>query len=212
MHVERRTMLAVAAVVAMAAAGCSSDNGSDPEATTAAGSPTTDGSAGPDESRDSAPSSSEPAPPAETSPGPDLPTNPRNQERVLDALDGSASAGCARVGDAGDLRSGSVAMGNFSRARTEFADQVGSAEQPVVHLYVIPEHTRGTSGLDLRLAPADGGGSTTVRVRRLESADVWKYYPVAVNVPGPGTYRLTAVSGPDRGCFLVEFGAGSTEG
>ena len=39
----------------------------------------------------------------------------------------------------------------------------------------------------------------------VEQADAWSYYAVQAPVSAPGTYRVTAVSGADRGCFTVTF-------
>lgn len=209
----KRSALAATAVAALLVTGCSSDQSPDAvNGTGASSSPSGRVSSGPSDeaspkasagSPDGSPDGSAAA--AATTPGPDLPEHPRKQTRVLDALDGSSDQKCVGVGDSGDVRSGSIAMGNFARARGEFADQVGSMEQPEVHFYVIPEHLHGADGVRVTLTPTRGGETRTIRVRRLESAEVWKYYAVAANIPGPGSYRMTAVSGEDHGCFLVDF-------
>jgi hypothetical protein len=205
-----RLALATTATVALLAAGCSSDDGADPATTGVSTQPSSHGTAtSPGDAtspeKDDAASSGGSGAPAVATPGPDLPAHPKTQSRVLDALDGSATARCVSVGKEGDLRSGPIAMGNFARARADFADQADSMEQPLVHFYVIPQHLRGAAGASVTLTPVGGGDARTVRVHRLESADVWKYYAVSINIPAAGSYRMTVRSGDDRGCFLVDF-------
>ncbi len=130
------------------------------------------------------------------------------QNAVLESLPGSNSSDCVSVGDGRDLRSGDLAAGNFETARQQYADDDSGSEQPVVSLYVIPRHTKPMSGVTVTMKPMGRSGkSVSVSSDVAQTANAWSYYSVSIPVPSPGAWRLTAVSGADRGCFDVTFTA-----
>jgi hypothetical protein len=49
------------------------------------------------------------------------------------------------------------------------------------------------------------GPTHTVTSTSVERADVWRYFAVNVPIASAGAYRLTMVSGANRGCFDVTF-------
>lgn len=131
---------------------------------------------------------------------------PTTQKLVLNSLPGSSKAGsCVDVGAQRDVRSGTMAVGNFQAALKSFKSQYGHSPEPTVNLYVIPAH-RSMPGAHVTLTPVTTKGKTvTTKSTSVESADVWQYYSVQLSVPASGTWRLKVSSGPDSGCFTVSF-------
>ncbi|RLV47607.1 hypothetical protein D9V37_15700 [Nocardioides mangrovicus] len=104
------------------------------------------------------------------------------------------------------MRSGRLAMGDFVSARRLFAHGGSAYDAAESFFYVIPTSSRLTSAR-VTFSPVSGGGkTTTVTTRQHEEAAQWTYYPVHVKLT-PGVWRLTAVSGTDRGCFLLHLTA-----
>lgn len=134
-----------------------------------------------------------------------MPSAPGDQLTVLNSLPGSASSSCAATGSHTYLRAGSVAAGDFAMARQEYAKSVGSGSTPQVELRVIPEHTHGLRSSTVYVTPIAGGPTKTVTSRAVEPADQFRYVELAVPIPKAGSYRLTMVAGPDRGCFVTTF-------
>ena len=123
---------------------------------------------------------------------------------MLSRLSGSAGSNCQTVGLRTDVRAGSLAAGNFEQARQQYADAKGG--KPVsVFLYAIPEHSTSMPGVSVTLESLTSGASTTQTFRSVEDAESWKYYPVFLPIPAPGSWRITMTAGPDRGCFQVTF-------
>lgn len=141
-----------------------------------------------------------PAP--ETAP-PVSPTNaPGRQDSVLAALPGDSSPGCVAVEDERDVRSGSMAAGNFVDARNQFAESPDSA----IPLYFIPEATEGDLELVVELEEVKGSASDVLRSSALQTANQWRYFSVAAKIPKPGVWRITASAGKaNAGCWEVRF-------
>jgi hypothetical protein len=133
------------------------------------------------------------------------PSQVADQSTVLASLPGSTSSSCQTVGSHTDLRSGSIAAGNFAHARAQYTQTVASTEVPEVDLYVIPQHAAKLTTLTITIDPTGAGPTTTLVSKSIEQADEWSYFAVQLPVPAPGGYQLTMVSGADRGCFLVTF-------
>ena len=130
------------------------------------------------------------------------------QTTVLDRLPGTASDECARVGDARDLRAGSMAAGNFAKARSDFRRLRGEQGPGApVSLYWIPEHADDMlSGLTLTMQRiGDPSTARTITQRSFGTADPWKYYLTEVVIPKPGAWRFEASTDRDNGCFEVTF-------
>lgn len=211
---NRHTASSIAAAglaVAMLASGCSS---SDPTPASAKSSPSASDqpssgssaeakrSAKPKTSGSTASGDSGASP----TPGPVSTAKPDNQTTVLESLSGSSSPRCAPVGKRTDVRSGRIAIGNFATARKQYKKEAPSKEQPEVFLYVIPEHSKKMRNLTLTVKPITGEGkSRTIKSNSVEQAEMWNYYAVNLPISAPGSYRLTAVSGADKGCFEVRF-------
>jgi hypothetical protein len=130
-----------------------------------------------------------------------------DQQAVLDALPGSKVAGCVAVGTHTDLRSGTIAAGNFAVARKQYTSTVHKTEVPEVFLYVIPEDTKSMSSVKVTVDPMGSGVTRTVTSKSVQQADQWRYFAVNVPVHAPGSYRLTMQSGTNTGCFEVTFTA-----
>lgn len=134
--------------------------------------------------------------------------NPANQAAVLNSLPGSTKQNsCQVVGDQRDVRSGTIAAGNFAVARQQYSKLASPSHRTAqVFLYIIPQRASSMSGVTLRMTPLSGSGKSTVTtVKTVDTANDWRYYSAELNVPGPGKWRLSAASGPNAGCFDVTF-------
>lgn len=142
-------------------------------------------------------------PTVETVP-PTFPTNaPGRQDSVLDSLPGEAKAGCIEVTDERDARSGSMAAGNFVDAVAQFAE----APEDAIPFYFIPVDITDDPELVVELEQLDGSGSQTVRSSQVGTANEWRYYPLMLEIPAPGTWRIKASVGDENeGCWDVTFG------
>ena len=193
-------LVAGAAVAALAActgeAGGTSSSGPDGAGASAAASSTatatSTGSATPQPSE---------VPSAATAPPSIASDDPGRQDSVLVALPGSTTKGCVTVGKDRDVRSGTMAGGNFAAARSNFA----AAPSEEVPFYFIPAAVSEDAELEVTVSRPDGSSATTVRTSGLQQADVWSYYVTRVKIPGEGTWRLTATDGTSRGCWEADF-------
>lgn len=132
---------------------------------------------------------------------------PKSQKQVLASLPGKQGAGCVAAGDQRDVRSGPLAMGNFADARAQFRKTEGAYDAAPSNFYVVPQD-RDTRRVVLTLTPLTGPG-TPIRVvsRQVEDAAQWRYFPISVKIPSPGTWRFTITAGGQRGCFEADFRA-----
>jgi hypothetical protein len=128
-----------------------------------------------------------------------------NQISVLNSLPGHASASCATVGTNSDIRSGSIAAGNFQEARKQYATDIKTTETPQLNLYVIPQNARGMRKLTVTVDPPGSGPNQTVTSNQVEEADQWRYFALVLPVRDPGAYQLSMTSGANHGCFDVTF-------
>jgi hypothetical protein len=201
----RLALVGLGVAVAAALAGCSSGGGAAPAGSS--------GRSGPGASATAGPSRSAPAGPVQGSPGTAGPgpggSAPADgsQRSVLNNLPGDPKGGtCVAVGGRTDVRSGTMAAGNFVTARKAFADQVRIKEQPSVPLYLIPSNVKGLKTVTVKLRSTSGGTGRTVSSDRQDYADDWLYFPVDLNIPSRGTWEITATAGTNTGCFSVTFG------
>ena len=103
------------------------------------------------------------------------------------------------------MRAGTLAIGNFVDMRKSYTAQAKTKAQPEVSMYVIPQHVKPESGVSVVLESLQGKGRRTVKVSSAQTAGDWRYYRVNVTIPSPGSWRIVAESGPDKGCFEVTF-------
>lgn len=185
----------VAVLAAVMLAGCTADT-DEPAAAAAAG------SSPPPSAGVQQPLDPTQVPPIETTP-PVVPDNePGRQDSVLESLPGEASVGCVKVQDERDVRSETMAAGNFVDAQAQFAD---SAESEIP-FYFIPSALDGDPELVVRLTQVNGAGEEEIRSSVIETADEWRYYPVRFAIPAEGTWRIEATAGADNsGCWEVAF-------
>lgn len=125
-----------------------------------------------------------------------------DQKGVLNRLPGTASPGCVAVGKQTDVRSGSIAVGNFVEARTNVTK--GGVNGAEVNFYVIPADAGSMPGVQLK-ATSPTGSVRTVTSKQVEQAEQWSYYRIVLPVRGSGTWRLDFKAGKDSGCFTVVF-------
>lgn len=134
-------------------------------------------------------------------------SKPPSQVSVLNSLPGAKTASCVTVGTRSDVRSGPIAMGNFAEQRAAFHKSKGAYDAAQLFFYVIPQ-TMNAEKVTVQFTPVSSKGkSQTVTSGQVESAGRWKYYPIHVTNPAPGTWRITATAGAEHGCFVVTFTA-----
>lgn len=188
---------AAAALIALILVGCTA--GADPSASTStpAASSSPSPSAGVQQPMDPAE-----VPPIETTP-PVIPTNePGRQDSVLKSLPGESGSECVKVDGERDVRSESMAAGNFKDARAHYSESPKSE----IPFYFIPSALEGDPELIVRIARTDGSGETEIKSSRIETADEWRYYPVQLVIPADGTWRIEASAGKNNtGCWEVAF-------
>ena len=204
-----RTCAAAAGVLLAAGCSGSSHHGktpgvASPGASVPATAGSTSGTHTPGKSIGPTTASSSPTTAPYSTPGKEPDAN-SNQAAVLKSLPGSAAATCAVVGTHSDLRSGSVAVGNFVVARKKYSDEVATTEVPEVFLYVIPQDAKSMRSVTVTVDPTGTGPTRQVTSKSVEQADAWTYFAVNIPVYAPGSYRLTMVSGANKGCFDVSF-------
>lgn len=132
---------------------------------------------------------------------------PSSQKKVLDTLPGKSTGGCVDVGSLSAVRSGSVAMGDFADARARFLKTKGAYDADPSFFYVIPE-SRDAKRVKVVLTP-ETGHADAIRVvsDQVEDAAQWKYFPISVKIPTPGTWRFSVTVGAEHGCFDADFRA-----
>jgi hypothetical protein len=128
-----------------------------------------------------------------------------DQASVLKSLPGATTSACVTVGSHSDIRSGSIAAGNFQTARKQYAADVNHTETPQLNLYVIPQDATGMRELTVKIDPLGVGTTTTATSKQVEDADQWSYFALVLPIREPGAYRLLMVAGSNRGCFDVSF-------
>lgn len=132
---------------------------------------------------------------------------PKSQKKVLVSLPGKQGPGCVAAGDQRDVRSGALAMGDFAQALAQFRRTKGAYDAAPSNFYVIPQD-RDARRVVVTLTPLTGPGAP-IRVvsRQVEDAAQWRYFPISVKIPSPGTWRFTVTAGGQRGCFEADFRA-----
>jgi len=128
-----------------------------------------------------------------------------DQRPVLNALPGSSSPSCTAVDSHPDVHSGQLAMGNFVAARRQYKATVHKSEVPMLDMYVIPAHAGHLTRLVVTLQPLGGGAKSTVTSTSVQTAESSRFFALQLPVRAAGTYRIAAVSGQDRGCFIARF-------
>lgn len=130
------------------------------------------------------------------------------QTDVFRGLPGSSAYRCVRVAGHRDVRSGGFVAGNFQFARQQFANEYqASQSHTTVKIYWVPLHVDHMSGLAVHeTLLSDPTVSRTFEQRDVATTGA-VFYPSGVQIPVPGTWKLVADAGPDRGCFIVIFAA-----
>lgn len=129
------------------------------------------------------------------------------QSAVFRGQPGSAGYACVRVGSHRDVRSGGFLAGPFGADEQDFADVYRrDGRRTELKIYWIPLHVGQMATLTVQATLA-GGSTVTHTTNRGQIAAGSKavFYPSAVPIPAPGTWRLTGRAGTNRGCFLATF-------
>ncbi len=122
---------------------------------------------------------------------------------------GSSAYRCVRVGHPRDVRSGGFLAGNFGADEQGFAAAYQhSRRHTAVKIYWIPLHVDHMSELTVQATLLPGQTVTrTSHQSQAATAGGDVFYPSAVPIPVPGTWKLVAGAGPNRGCFIATFPA-----
>jgi hypothetical protein len=210
-----RTGLAAGLLVLAATSGCASQSGSSDAATqglSAARGPSASPTRGPSH-HVSPRTGGGGAPPRTSDPsasgyddtsGTDA-APPTSQTSVLTSLPGSREPGCVDVGRHRDMRSGSVAMGDFATARAAYHRDGGAYDAPPLFFYVIPQ-SRSVRAVTVTATRVDGTSAPVhLTSRQVEQAAQWSYFPLHLVLPAAGTWRFRVSASDQQGCFVASF-------
>jgi hypothetical protein len=126
-------------------------------------------------------------------------------------MPGSVAYRCVPVGHHRDVRSGGFLAGNFGADERGFAAIYQQTRRhSEVKIYWIPLHVGHMPELDVQATVLPGQAVTrTYRQSQVATAGGVVFYPSGVPIPLPGTWKLVATAGPNRGCFIVAIPAPS---
>lgn len=129
------------------------------------------------------------------------------QTGAFHGMPGSSAYRCVRVGDHRDVRSGGFLAGNFGADQQLFAAAYQQAQRHTeVKIYWIPLHVGHMSVLAVQATLLPGRTVTrTYHQDQVATAGGDVFYPSGVPIPVPGTWKLVATAGRNRGCFIVTF-------
>ncbi len=122
---------------------------------------------------------------------------------------GSSAYRCVRVGHNRDVRSGGFLAGNFEFDEQGFAAAYQQARRhSAVKIYWVPLLVDHMSELTVQATLLSGQRVTrTYHQSQAATGGGVVFYPSAVPIPVPGTWKLVFDAGPNRGCFIVTFPA-----
>ncbi len=122
-------------------------------------------------------------------------------------MPGSPAYRCVRVGDHRDVRSGGFLAGNFGADEQLFAATYQQTQRhSQVKIYWIPLHVDHMPELAVQATLLPGRTVTrTYSQNQVATAGGDVFYPSGVPIPVPGTWKLAAKAGPNKGCFIVTF-------
>lgn len=119
---------------------------------------------------------------------------------------GSPAYRCVRVGDHRAVRSGGFLAGNFGLDEQGFAAAYRQARRRTAEkIYWVPLHAGHMSKLAVQATLLPGQLVTWTYQGQAATGGGHVFYPSAVPIPAPGTWKLVARAGPNRGCFIVTF-------
>ena len=130
---------------------------------------------------------------------------PDSQGKVLNDMPGPTKSKCVVVGDRSDVRSGSLAMGNFANARKAFRAAKNVYEAPPSSFYVIPKSVNGTRVVVTAKNVSGKVDPVTVKSTQVEEAAQWKYFPVELQLTASGTWQFEVEVNKTHGCFVAKF-------
>ena len=145
---------------------------------------------------------------AQSEPGLAAPGAPKpggKQSDVFARVPGSTSSDCVVVGDRRDVQSGGIVGGPFDDAKASYGTKRPGLGKNVVRLYWIPLNSKKMPGVTVKATNLSSGESTEVTRKAVADAEQWKFYDTELPLDSPGTWRFVVASGPDRGCFELDF-------
>lgn len=109
------------------------------------------------------------------------------------------------VGHHRSVRSGGFLAGPFGVDEQGFTADYQQGVRPLgVKIYWLPLHVDHMSMLTVQATPA--GGPTLTRTYTLVGAEGrFVFYSTGVPIREPGTWKLLASAGQNKGCFIVSF-------
>jgi hypothetical protein len=132
------------------------------------------------------------------------PTKSGQQTAVLGRVAGKTSSTCVSVGSGRDLRSGGFLGGPFDTARAQYGHAQPGQSKRTVRLYFVPLHAGTMPGVTLKFTNLQTGRTVTTRQKQVADAEQWKFYDTTTVLKSGGTWRVRAVAGSDKGCFVFE--------
>jgi hypothetical protein len=128
------------------------------------------------------------------------------QTAAFRGMPGSPAYRCVRVGHQRDVRSGDFLAGSFGADEQAFAAADQGSQQPAkVKIYWIPLHVDHMPGVVVTATLLHGRTVTRAASTQIAAGGGAVFYPSAVPIPMPGTWKLLARAGRNRGCFIVTF-------
>jgi len=96
--------------------------------------------------------------------------------------------------------------GNFAAGERLFTDAYQRAQQPTAaKIYWIPLHVGRMPGLTVQAVLLSGRAQSHASQNQVAAGGGHVFYPTVVPIPVPGTWKLIARAGSNRGCFIVTF-------
>jgi hypothetical protein len=124
---------------------------------------------------------------------------------------GSTADQCVRVGYHRNVRSGGFLAGNFAADEQLFtATQQQAQQYTAVKIYWVPLHVGHMPELVVQATLLSGRAHTRAYQRQIAAGGGKVFYPSAVPIPVPGTWKLVATAGSNKGCFIVTFPAAAS--
>ena len=125
------------------------------------------------------------------------------QSFLFKRIPGNTTGACQNVGKERDVKSGGFVGGSFADARKSYGKKQAGKKPNQVRLYWIPEHSKPMRGVTVTATSA--GDTVKITQREVADAEQWQFYDTVITLPHRGTWKFTASSGPDKGCFVATF-------
>ncbi len=128
------------------------------------------------------------------------------QTSIFRDATGSPADKCVRVDDHRDVRSGGFLAGNFAADEQLYVGTQQQTQMPkATKIYWIPLHVGHMPELVVQATLLSGHAHTRAYQDQVAAGSGHVFYPSVVPIPVPGTWKLVAIAGSNKGCFIVTF-------